>query len=135
MPLPSSHDADCPFCRISANYAPTHPPVPSASDVEADPLAHVLLRTPLLVAFLDHAPISRGHVLLATRQHRTKLSDVSIEEGQAIGAWLGILSRAVVGAVHGPLKRVRTHAGDSDVGDWNIVQNNGALFGPIESIG
>lgn len=90
---------------------------------EEDPLAHILLSTPLILAFLDHAPISRGHVLVATRQHRTKLSDMSVEEGQAIGAWIGVLSRAVVRAVEG--KAGLTHATDSDIGDWNVVQNNG----------
>jgi diadenosine tetraphosphate (Ap4A) HIT family hydrolase len=128
MPLPPSEAADCPFCAISRTYSAIHPPVPSEHDIAEDPVAHILLNTPLIVAFLDHAPISRGHVLVATRQHRTKLSDVSVEEGQAIGAWLGILSRAVVRVVED--KESRTHADTSDIGDWNVVQNNG-LGSPI----
>lgn len=69
------------------------------------------------MAFLDHAPISRGHVLLATRQHREKVSEVSLEEGAAVGRWLGVVCRAVAGVALG-MER-------AEEGDWNVVQNNG----------
>ena len=82
----------------------------------------MLLSTPHLIAFLDHAPISRGHVLVATRGHRDKLSDVSVQEGIAIGKWLSIVSRAVMMGATG---RDSGDAADMEVGDWNIVQNNG----------
>lgn len=49
------------------------------------------------------------------RTHREKLGDVSIEEGEGVGRWLGVLSRAVVGAV----------GEGEEMGDWNVVQNNG----------
>ncbi|KAI9819908.1 MAG: hypothetical protein M1827_006478 [Pycnora praestabilis] len=57
-------------------------------------------------------PMTHGHVLLATRAHREKLTDVTTEEARALGEWLSVLSR-VVGRVVG-------------VVDWNVVQNNGA---------
>ncbi len=57
-------------------------------------------------------------MLVVVRPHREKLSDVSVEEGEAVGRWLGVVSRAVVGAV-------REGEGEGDVGDWNVVQNNG----------
>lgn len=73
------------------------------------------------------------------RPHREKLSDVRVEEGEAVGRWLGVVSRAVVGAVGedegGDGTGVVGGRGgreDVDVGDWNVVQNNGAyLFQPL----
>ena len=82
----------------------------------------MLLSTPHLIAFLDHAPISRGHVLIATRCHRDKLSDVSVQEGMAMGKWLSIVSRAVMMGATG---RQSDEAKEVEVGDWNVVQNNG----------
>ena len=129
MPLAPSSAADCPFCRIAAACPLASPPVLCAggdSVSAADPpLAYTLLSTPHIIAFLDHAPISRGHVLVATRQHRVKLGDTSIEEGMAGGAWRGRVSRAVVRVGAGG--DAPTHAGsDNGLGDWNVVQNNGA---------
>ncbi|MCJ1321443.1 hypothetical protein MMC15_006788 [Xylographa vitiligo] len=143
MPLPPHSLPSCPFCAIAAAYPPSssQSPPPSSTTTTAiatgslanPPLARVLLSTPYLVAFLDHAPISRGHVLIATRQHREKLSDVSVEEGRALGAWMGILCRAVVTSVLGEkeaggtkARGTETGAEEDAVGDWNVVQNNGA---------
>ena len=68
------------------------------------------------------------------RPHREKLSDVRVEEGEAVGRWLGVVSRAVVGAVGEDegddgtgVVGGRGGREDADVGDWNVVQNNGAL--------
>ena len=109
----------CPFCAIADSY----PPLPifissslTTSRVNSDALspqspnvprgrAQVLLSTPNLIAFLDHAPISARHVLLATWQHRVKISDARVREGQAIGAWMGLLSRAIVGVVRDQVGR------------------------------
>ena len=152
MVLATSHSQSCPFCSIAAAYPPTSNPVPtspppSTNDTSTttsppdSPVAYLLLSTPHLLAFLDHAPISRGHVLVATRQHREKLSDASVEETAAVGAWLGIISRAVIGVVD-PQSVVGNRGskavgqgvgggegdqpgGESRIGDWNVVQNNG----------
>lgn len=65
-------------------------------------------------------------MLVVVRNHREKLGDVRVEEGAEVGRWLGVLSRAVVGSV-----REDEGGGDGgegqggDVGDWNVVQNNG----------
>ena len=67
--------------------------------------------------------MSRGHVLVATRAHREKVSDVSMAEGRALGAWLGVVSRAAVRSVG--LTGGDGEGGGDGVGDWNIVQNNG----------
>ena len=89
----------------------------------------MLLSTPHVIAFLDHAPISRGHVLVATRSHRSKLSDVSLQEGIAVGKWLSIVSRAVMmGAATGQRESHDEAEQDVEVGDWNVVQNNGTFL-------
>lgn len=68
-------------------------------------------------------------MLVVVREHREKLGDVRVEEGEAVGRWLGVVSRAVVGAVRegeaGEGERERGEDADLDVGDWNVVQNNG----------
>lgn len=55
------------------------------------------------------------------------MGDVRVEEGEAVGRWLGVVSRAVVGAVKegGGAEDVGVGGEDVDVGDWNVVQNNG----------
>ncbi len=69
-------------------------------------------------------------MLVVVREHREKLGDVRVEEGEAVGRWLGVVSRAVVGAVKGgggEEEEGEAKGGivDVDVGDWNVVQNNG----------
>ena len=157
----------CPFCAIAQSYPPLPISLSSTSTTSSAPSrssppsnsapkarAQVLLSSPDLIAFLDHAPISAGHVLLATRQHRVKISDVLVREGQALGAWMGVLSRAIVGVVRDQVEGVHgQRENESDIerregkgvsaevvqsgeeemkggngvfeGDWNIVQNNG----------
>lgn len=56
--------------------------------------------------------MTRGHVLVATRDHRVKVGDLIGGEGASVGFWLPVLSRVV--------SRV------SGAKDYNIVQNNGA---------
>lgn len=63
------------------------------------------------MAFLDIMPLSPGHLLVTTRNHHEKISDVSEEESKELGQWLPRLSRVL--------------ANVTDVHDWNIVQNNG----------
>ncbi|MCJ1359245.1 MAG: Histidine triad nucleotide-binding protein 2, mitochondrial [Icmadophila ericetorum] len=124
MPLFPSHSSDCPFCKIASAHPPSNPAKPTTLSAPPEPHStlsgtptYILLSTPRVMAFLDHAPISRGHVLVATRQHREKLSDISIEEGAAVGRWLGIVCRAVAGVALG--------LECAEEGDWNVVQNNG----------
>jgi hypothetical protein len=45
---------------------------------------------------------------------------MSVAEGAAVGVWLGVLSRGVVGALSGGEERGKGAA-------WNIVQANGEL--------
>jgi diadenosine tetraphosphate (Ap4A) HIT family hydrolase len=75
------------------------------------PLAFVVLRTELCIAFLDIMPLSPGHLLVCSRAHHEKISDVSLSEAEELGRWLRVLSRVL--------------ANVTGVQDWNIVQNNG----------
>ncbi|KAK3378872.1 HIT-like domain-containing protein [Lasiosphaeria ovina] len=124
--LHHAHDsASCPFCRIAAIYGPYDPADPPAAESDAlnpdasapNPATFVVLSTPLLVAFLDIMPLSRGHVLLCPREHRPKLTDVTAAEAQEMGGYLRVLSAAVAQA--------------TGVRDWNVVQNNGAAAAQV----
>ena len=56
MPVPAA----CVFCAIIRGEQP----------------AETVLETERLIAFLDHRPLFRGHVLLVPRQHMRLLSDL-----------------------------------------------------------
>jgi hypothetical protein len=63
----------CPFCLIASSIPPS-----SAPQIITSPLgsAFPLLSTPTVIAFLDIAPVSRGHILLCPRAHREKNTDL-----------------------------------------------------------
>lgn len=95
------HDEHDP--ALLSTYVPSLAALPSAStsdDAGADaqlgkrqveaqkltPPAYVLLSAPGVLAFLDIMPLSYGHVLVATREHRRTLAEVrSNTEGREIG--------------------------------------------------
>lgn len=70
---------------------------------------------------------------MVVRGHREKLGDVRVVEGESVGRWLAVVSRAVVGSVREGFgigeggEEVDVDV-DVDVGDWNVVQNNGMGF-------
>lgn len=112
----SPPSSTCPFCGISHTYAVTDPSQakPECFDPELiAPAAFVVLSSPLIMAFLDIMPLSPGHLLVTTRKHHEKVSDMSEEEAREMGYWLPVLSRVLAKA--------------TGVWDWNIVQNNGML--------
>ncbi|RAL17236.1 HIT-like protein [Aspergillus homomorphus CBS 101889] len=145
----TSHEPSpqCPFCNIANTYPPLTPttflrqqdpknvsnnPATSTSTsttmITTPPIsptattAHLILSTTSLLAFLDIMPLTRGHILLATREHYEKLGDVKVgvsREVSSIGQWLPILSRVVMRTLFG--------ASDDEAADWcwNVVQNNG----------
>jgi len=84
---------------------------------EPQPETFIVLSTPLLVAFLDIAPLARGHLLLCPRKHREKLTAVDASEAKELGHWLRVLSAALVRS--------------TGVDDWNVVQNNGAAAAQV----
>ncbi|RJE24194.1 HIT domain protein [Aspergillus sclerotialis] len=65
-------------------------------------------------------PLTKGHVLVVTRDHYEKLGDLNVETGREVGQWLPILSRVVMRTIFGDVA-------DSDA-HWNVVQNNGIKF-------
>lgn len=128
MSVDELYPIPCAFCKISSAYQAESFPVPESPDPEkVDPQCHLILSTPLVLAFLDIMPIAVGHILLTTRRHYTKLSDLqpprhqdwatqrSASEAQdaarAMGEWLPIISRALCTV--------------TGIEDWNVVQNNG----------
>jgi hypothetical protein len=60
--------------------AANHPLAPE----KTFPPSFVLLSTPDVIAFLDIAPLTRGHVLVATRRHRVKTVELSTAEGAEV---------------------------------------------------
>jgi diadenosine tetraphosphate (Ap4A) HIT family hydrolase len=80
--------------------------------------AYPVLSTPTVIAFLDIAPVSPGHILLCPRRHCLKATDMAIAEAAALGVWLPILTRAV-------LKVLGTTTEDAS---WNIIQANGKFL-------
>ena len=73
---------------------------------------HRVYEDDLVLAFLDVAPLSRGHVLVIPKEPAATLDALSDEASAAIGRVLPRLSRAV-------LKATGATA-------YNILQNNGA---------
>ncbi|KAK7748693.1 hypothetical protein SLS53_000715 [Cytospora paraplurivora] len=120
-----TNKSDCPFCRIADSYIPYDPLDPPAAHSKnlspahpsPSPETYVLLSTPIVIAFLDIMPLSRGHLLLCPRRHAPKLSDVSPAEARELGYYLRVLSSALSRA--------------TGVDDWNVVQNNGAAAAQV----
>jgi histidine triad (HIT) family protein len=65
-----------------------------------------------VLAFLDVAPLSPGHVLLIPREARPTLGELSDEAGAALGRVLPRLCRAVCAA--------------TGASAYNVLQNNGS---------
>ena len=71
--------ASCTFCAI----------------ISGTVAAHVVLDDEVAVAFLDHRPVFKGHVLLAPRAHIETLSDLSNELIQPLFYRARAIARAV----------------------------------------
>ena len=65
-----------------------------------------------VIAFLDIAPVSRGHVLVVPKEERERLHELSGESAAALGRALQRVAAAVVRA--------------TGAADYNVLQNNGA---------
>ncbi|KAF4978186.1 hypothetical protein FZEAL_5394 [Fusarium zealandicum] len=121
-PPPTSSCPFCAICSIYKPYDPLNPPPQSSLLLDPElvaPSSFIVLSTPILIAFLDILPLSRGHLLLCPRPHRPKLTDVTVSEAAYLGRYLRLLSKAV--------SRV------TGVEDWNVVQNNGAAAAQVVS--
>lgn len=84
MDEPLEYATECPFCTIAGAFPPITPSKFAKQNVNPnalDPPSHVILSTPHVMAFFDIMPVHRGHVLVCPRDHRVKMSDLSIFQG------------------------------------------------------
>jgi histidine triad (HIT) family protein len=75
--------------------------------------AHKLYEDELVLAFLDIAPLSRGHALVIPKEPAVTLDELSDDSAAAIGRVLPRICRA--------LKHVTGHKA------YNVLENNGSL--------
>ncbi|KFY04536.1 hypothetical protein O988_00711 [Pseudogymnoascus sp. VKM F-3808] len=109
----------CHFCVITSTATPTPSPTIAASPSAS---AYLILSTNSVLAFLEVAPMTRGHIVLLPREHASKISDLSSGASAVLGFWLPIVSRGVMEGLFGSKWR------DSDE-SWNILQANGKMAG------
>ena len=113
-------DPSCPFCTITSTYQPISPLETTHAhwDPERlDPPTYVLLSTEHVVAFLDIAPLTRGHVLVTPRRHRIKIGNLTPTEAAELGRVLPLVARSVLMSVFPDIPHTEA--------DYNVVQNNG----------
>ncbi|KAH8753393.1 HIT-like domain-containing protein [Hyaloscypha sp. PMI_1271] len=106
----------CPFCMIAGSIPPATEPKVLTSPLGS---AYPVLSTATVIAFLDIAPVTPGHILLCPRRHSVKATDMTVAEAAALGVWLPILTRAL-------LKVLGT---TTEEAGWNIIQANGSEAG------
>lgn len=128
----SRHDfsPECPFCIIAGAYGPVSPTAAASSAAnqldpeKVDPPSFVLFSSEHVIAFLDIMPLTRGHVLVAPRNHRVKVGDLSPDESGEVGPWRAKRSEVLycvlttkldrpTPSTSGPVRRRRRHAGHS----------------------
>ncbi len=73
---------------------------------------HKVFENEHVLAFLDVAPLSKGHTLVIPKEEAATLDALSQSSGAALGEALVLVSRAVVKA--------------TGASDYNVLQNNGA---------
>ena len=97
----ASGSADCVFCKIIADDIP----------------CHRVFENDHLLAFLDIAPLARGHTVVIPKAHAERLDQLDPEVVAEIGRRLGRIGRRVVSAT----------AADG----YNVLQNNGSVAGQV----
>lgn len=86
----------CPFCAIAC----AHPPLPPSSALQTIPQqqdnsypgnsssprshAFLVLSTKYVLAFLDIMPLSKGHILVTTREHYEKVGELGVRIGEEV---------------------------------------------------
>ena len=79
--------------------------------INGDIPCHKIYEDDLVLAFLDVAPLSKGHTLVIPKQAVANMHELSEESGAALGRALVKITSAVVEA--------------TGATDYNILQNNG----------
>ena len=98
-PTPGISDPSCIFCKIIAGEVP----------------CHKVYEDDRVLAFLDIAPLSRGHTLVIPKEHYATIDQVPAEDASAVGRIFPILSKAIMQATGATA--------------WNLLQNNGEQAG------
>ena len=73
---------------------------------------HKIYENKFVFAFLDVAPLSKGHTLLIPKEEKKFLHELSPESSAALGQALPIISKAIIETV--------------GCQNYNILQNNGS---------
>jgi hypothetical protein len=91
----------CPFCNIAAAYPPSSasplwspsetslssciPSDTNSNPEKTTPSSFIVLSSPDVIAFLDILPMTGGHLLVASREHRLKVADLRAGESREVG--------------------------------------------------
>lgn len=92
--MPMKTSPTCPFCAI----ATAHPPLPPSSALQTvsqqqdnsypgdsqKSHAFLVLSTKYVLAFLDIMPLSKGHILVVTREHYEKVGELGVRIGEEV---------------------------------------------------
>lgn len=81
--------------------------------IDGDIPCHRVFENEHVIAFLDVAPLSKGHTLVIPKERVATLHELSLESGAALGSALVKVANAIVRA--------------TGTAEYNILQNNGAL--------
>ena len=97
----ASASAGCVFCKIIAGDIP----------------CHRVFENDHLLAFLDIAPLARGHTVVIPKAHAERLDQLDPEVVAEIGRQLGRIGRRVVSVTAAE--------------GYNVLQNNGRVAGQV----
>lgn len=92
-------DPDCIFCKIVAVEIPSD----------------VVYEDDTIISFIDINPLSEGHLLVVPRDHVAQISELTQQQGAALGRMLPVLGKA--------LRQVTGADG------FNVLINEGAVAG------
>lgn len=88
---PAYPEPPCPFCAIASNYPPRSPSnisaahgAETATEAGNGGQAHLVLSTKHVLAFLDIMPLTRGHLLVTSREHYKTLAEVDVQLGMEV---------------------------------------------------
>lgn len=98
--------------RFDLRYRPSMPETIFTKILAGEIPCHRVYEDEKVLAFLDVAPLSRGHVLVIPKEPAATVDALSDESAAAIGRVLPRLCRAVMQA--------------TGTRDYNILQNNGS---------
>ena len=93
----------CVFCDIVAGHAP----------------ASILFQDERTIAFLDHRPVTPGHMLVVPRRHAAFLADLDPEDGAQLFR-VGLRSAAALRASSLRCEGVNFHLADGEVAGQEV---------------